>query len=36
MSKLPHWMQAALHFCTITGLAFWLIVIGDYLDKATK
>ena len=38
MSKLPHWMQGILFFCTITGLVFWVVVIVNAVsaDKPVK
>lgn len=33
MSKLPGWMQACLHLCTITGVVVWIEIILKFLRQ---
>ncbi len=35
MSKLPHWVQGCILFCTITGAVFWCLVLLDTLKAYT-
>lgn len=32
-NRLPKWMQATGFFCTITGVLFWLVYLGNNVFK---